>query len=131
MNNIENKYINTFFSQLTKADKKNIFFDHYLWHAFSYKKVACLEGKLAITEFEKKIINNVYIFSQGDDNFIEKENLTYKQLLDMIRKEIIAPDCYVVDKNFRWTFVFTHETNTNSDEYYIGPFFTSYNILNS
>lgn len=61
------------------------------------------------------------------------KNLTYNKLLRMINENKIYPDCYVVDKNFEWTFVFTHETLEDcsasgfANPCYIGPFFTTIN----
>ena len=76
---------------------------------------------------------------QNNDKIIEIENLTYENLLKMIDNEEIEPDCYIVDKEFRRTFVYTHETeheektleiinnkhNIKFNPYYIGPFFKS------
>lgn len=53
MDDIKEKYIKTFFSKLSDEDKKNIYFDSYLWHAFSYEKTPCLEGIEAIEAFNK------------------------------------------------------------------------------
>ena len=36
---IKEKYIKTFFEQLTTKEKKEIYFEQYMWHAFSYKKI--------------------------------------------------------------------------------------------
>ncbi len=137
MDNIRNKYIETFFSKLSDEDKKNIYFDQYLWHAFSYEKVSCLKEKEAIEAFNEISENNVYIFFQRSKKILEKENLTYEKLLHMIdNEEDFDVDCYIVDKNFKWTFVFTHETiiwnatpTGASYCYYIGPFFTTIDMI--
>ena len=45
------------------------------------------------------------------------------KLLNDIEKNM-AYDCYVVDKDFTWTFITTHETEYDEGIYhYIGPFF--------
>ena len=135
MNDIKKKYIDTFFSQLTEKDKKECYFDHYMWHAFSYEKIQYVDGQKAISEFEKREKNDVYLIFQHNDKVIEKKDLTYENLIKMILKGIINDDCYVIDKNFNWCFVITHETDydnktitfKDSDDlinpYYIGPFF--------
>lgn len=135
MNDIRNKYIETFFSTLTDEDKKNIYFDSYLWHTFSYGEITCLEGKEAIMAFNKINKNKVYIFFQKGEEIYEKEDINYDKLLNMIFYEDgFDFDCYIVDKDFKWTFVFTHETMTDKeytvhDCYYIGPFFTTIDMI--
>ena len=130
MNDIKKKYIDTFFSQLTEKDKKECYFEHYMWHAFSYKKIECIEGRKAVDELHKRENNEVYLIFEDNDKVIEKKKVTYAELIDMRAKGKIAWDCYVVDKNLKWCFVFTHETDINvegrtdwENPYYIGPFF--------
>lgn len=132
MENIKNKYIEIFFKDLTIEEKESIYFKQYMWHTFSYQKVPCLEGLEAINEFKQKIKNDVYLFFQHNDTILEMKNLTYEKLTDMINNELIAADCYVVDKNFEWSFVYTHETISDGtcdfiNPYYIGPFFITTN----
>ena len=131
MNIIKNNYINSFFKDLTFEDKKEIYFEQFMWHAFSYKKISAIEGKEAITEFNKIKNNDVYIFFEDNDIVLEKTNLNYKEILEIIelqsKKDKLTSyyDCYIVDKNFSWTFIITHETQIKDDPYfYIGPFFS-------
>jgi len=134
--NIKEKYINIFFSDLTEEEKKKIHFDQYMWHVFSYEKVLAKEGKEAIEELNKILKNTVYVFFEHNDIIIERDNITYEEIFDNIKnKNIWDYDCYIVDKDFKWTFVFTHESYVNGivsiseEEYfdgkifYIGPFF--------
>ena len=131
---IKEKYINNFFKHLTEQDKNQIYFDQYMWHVFSYKKIAALEGEQAVAAFETIEKKGLYIFFEHNNNLIEIDTLNFKELeYNINNKKDWEPDCYIVDKNFEWTFVFTHETNidegkdTNSkvvhNIYYIGPFF--------
>lgn len=137
---VKNKYIQTFFNDLTEEDKKKIYFNDYIWHAFTYGKIPCTEGYDAVKEFEKRNQNDVYVISMYSGIVEERTNLTYEKLLRMRYMNSTYNDCYVVDKNFRWTFIFTHETLPNEDiakqimqnkiernevPYYIGPFFKS------
>lgn len=132
-NEIKEKYINAFFPNLTDKDKKEIYFKDYMWHAFSYNKVSHLEKKAAVKAFNKRRKNDVYIFFQRDKKILEFKNLTYKKLLNKMKKEKLESDCYIVDKNFEWTFVFTHEAIQPTHYwwqfpkhfFYIGPFFKS------
>jgi hypothetical protein len=134
MNDIKKKYINTFFGNLTNEEKNKIYFEQYMWHAYSYKKLKALEGRKAIEEFKKQDQNGVYILFQDSDDVIEKDCISLNELVDNM--EIWGHyDCYIVDKNFKWTFIYTHETyyseteivdsNTKHNIYYIGPFFAT------
>lgn len=132
MENIKNKYIEVFFKNLTIEDKEEIYFNQYMWHAFSYEKLPCIEGLKAINEFKQKRKNDVYLFFEKNDIILEMKNITYDELIDMITKEIINADCYIVDKNFKWSFIYTHETVAEGtcdfiNPYYIGPFFITVN----
>ena len=108
-----------------------------MWHAFSNKLIPSLEGKDAIHEFKNKTVNDVYIIFQYNDIVLERKNLTYESLL-IIMEEVGYWDCYVIDKNFTWTFVMTHETIYNKkvffkkgiNPFYIGPFFANKTKIN-
>lgn len=134
MNDIKKKYIDIFFSSLTEKEKSKIYFEQYMWHAYSYKKLLASEGWKAIEEFKKCNQDGVYVLFQDSDEVIEKDSLSLNELIDNM--EIFGhADCYIVDKNFKWTFIYTHETyydkeevvdsNTKHNIYYIGPFFAT------
>lgn len=136
-NDIRKRYIEKFFSNLTDEEKKDIYFEDFIWHAFSCNKVKSVEGTVAIEKFKKHNKNNVYILFQNKDVVLEKNNITYEELIDIIKEDIWDNmDCYVIDREFNWTFVCTHETyipneldfideeNRNFEEFpSIGPFF--------
>ena len=92
--------------------------------------VSCLKYADAINEFKKRDKNDVYVFFQETDKVLELKDLSYSELLKIWGKSDKELDCYVVDKKFEWSFVLTHETLDSEDDYYIGPFFTSVNMLN-
>ena len=129
MNKIIKKYEETFFSDLTEKDKKEIYFNQFMWHAFSYKKIECLDGEDAINEFAKMNKNEVYIFLENDDTILEEKNVTLEKLFEIVKNhEEFGDDYYVVSKDFTWTFVTTHETYYNDGIYhYLGPFFKKVN----
>lgn len=126
INEIKEKYINTFFGNLSAREKKEIHFDQYMWHAFSYEKIKCIDGEEAIREFAKMDKNEVYIFLEHDYKVWKEKDLTLKSLFKLLNdiEKNMAYDCYVVDKDFTWTFITTHETEYDEGIYhYIGPFF--------
>lgn len=135
MNDIKKKYIDIFFGSLTEEEKSNIYFDEYMWHAYSYKKIKALEGCKAIEEFKKCDQNGIYILFQDNDEVIEMESINFDEIVGNMENEEVwnRSDCYIVDKNFKWAFIYTHETyydengiinpNSKHNIYYIGPFF--------
>lgn len=85
----------------------------YLWHLFSYGKKECLKEAQAIQAFHYEVKNICYVFYQhGDDAFI-LENASGVTFKDLLNEE----DVYVVDRDFNWTFVKTHESMC-------GPYFS-------
>lgn len=141
---IKDKYISIFFENLTKEEKDEIWFWQYMWHAFSYNKVESKKGNKAIESLRKHKSNDVYIIFQRNEEVLEEKNVTYEQIYNNVLDNKWDTDCYIIDKNFKWTFVLTHETvddelekiykqqgeipqNTYIDvkdkQFYIGPFY--------
>ncbi len=63
-----------FAPSLTKANKKKIYMNEYLWHVFSYEKVSCLKEEKAQRQFDNQKKKGCYIFFQHSDDvfFIER-----------------------------------------------------------
>lgn len=108
-----------FAGHLTSSEKQEIYlkddryYSGYLWHLFSYKKVDHLANNQAIRAFHGQSKKSCYLFYQHSDDvyLIDQGHLLTYELLS---KE---EDVYVVDSDFTWTFVITHETET------CGPYF--------
>ena len=142
---IKNKYIGIFFNNLTEKEKSDIRFEQYIWHAFSYDKVQSKKGSEAIDALRQHNENDVYVIFQSNENVLEERNITYEQIYNnVLENNIWTTDCYIIDKNFKWTFVLTHETideelqeiyikqgriptnmsiDLENKEFYIGPFY--------
>jgi len=120
--NIREIYIKKFFSILTNKEKNEIYFDQYMWHAFSYEKVECKKNDEAVEALGKLISNEVYIIFQKHGEVLEAKNITFDKIVKKIKSNVWESDCYIIDKKFKWTFVFTHETCIDNS-FYIGPFF--------
>lgn len=85
----------------------------YLWHLFSYEKRDCLKGEEAEQAFNDEKKNSCYIFYQHTDDALILEEAAAFNANDLLG-EI---DVYVVDKEFNWTYVKTHEVG------WCGPYF--------
>ncbi|NRS49525.1 DUF4275 family protein [Brevibacillus sp. HB2.2] len=108
-----------FASHLTEEDKERIFlknkdgYQGYLWHLFSYKLRDCLEREEADEAFQQVAHESYYVFYQLSNEVLILENAARFSVADL-EKEY---DVYVVDKDFTWTYVKTHETK------WCGPYF--------
>ncbi|MFP7486331.1 DUF4275 family protein [Priestia filamentosa] len=117
-----------FANHLSDQEKKRIYLSSDrdtsgdLWHLFSYKKKKCLEGEKAETAFNSERKSKCYIFYQDSDYALLLENAEGFSNSDLMVGA--GNDVYVVDKEFRWTFVITHET------YWCGPYFSRKGMAN-
>ncbi|WP_316569602.1 DUF4275 family protein [Neobacillus sp. YIM B06451] len=109
-----------FANHLSDEEKSAIYlFNHggycgYLW--LSYKKKDCLEAEKAEEAFNNELKNECYVFYQRSDYALQLENARTLSTSDLFHETDI--DMYIVDKQFRWTFVITHETG------WCGPYFS-------
>lgn len=109
-----------FANHLSDKEKKSIYlydedgFCGYLWHLFSYQKKNCLEQEQADHAFNKEAKQYCYVFYQHSDEVLVLEHASSLHADDFINEK----DVYVVDKDFTWTYVRTHETG------WCGPYFS-------
>nr|WP_286208004.1 DUF4275 family protein [Clostridium caldaquaticum] len=95
------------------VDTSGIYIEAFLWHVFSNERLKALQGEEAKEKFKASSKKNVYMFLNEGYFAYYLENAD-KLLLEDIR---FYKDIYVVDEDFTWTFVSTHE-----DGWY-GPYF--------
>lgn len=116
---LRKQWENNFADHLSEDEKKSIFlydedgFCGYLWHIFSYKRRDCLHEIEADLALKKEAKNSCFIFYQHSDEAYIVENAKALTAEDFINEE----DIYIVDKEFNWTYVRTHETG------WCGPYF--------
>lgn len=119
---LQKEWEKNFANHLSDKEKRKIYlfdnggFGGYLWHLFSYKKKDCLEGEKAEEAFNNEPKNKCYIFFQDSEYALLLENASMFNTDDLTDETGI--DMYIVDKQFRWTFVITHETG------WCGPYFS-------
>ncbi|MDQ0112334.1 DUF4275 family protein [Paenibacillus harenae] len=92
--------------------RMEIHMEQYLWHLFSYEKLPCLMNEQAEDAFHAQEKQDCYIFYQGREQVLFVANAA-KLTADILRHE---QDVYVVDRDFTWTYVNTHESD-------LGPYF--------
>ena len=108
-----------FTGHLNTEEKKSIYLDDFLWHIFSYEKRECLQEEQADLAFNRVIKKSCYVFYQHSDDAFILENASLITVDDFVHEQdIYEQDIYVVDKEFNWTYVRTHETGL------CGPYFS-------
>lgn len=117
---------NTFVSELSDKEKKEIHLkdDKYscgfLWHAFSWEKTKHLKGKKADKAFDDMQKKELYVFYQMTDTVYVLKNAEGLKAKDILNDSEFLDDrdIFIVDKEFKWTYVITHEEEC-------GPYFKS------
>ena len=90
-------------------------YNNYLWHIFSYEKVECLEKDDAIDRYEGIKKDRCVIFLDLEGICFEVKDIDLMDI-DFINT---VPDIYITDYDFRWCYIYTHE----SDCCGLGPYF--------
>ncbi|MEK4921007.1 DUF4275 family protein [Cytobacillus sp. FSL R5-0569] len=116
---LRKQWEDNFVNHLSDKEKKSIYLYEdgccgYLWHVFSYEKRKYLKEEQADTAFKKEPKQACYVFYQDLDDAYILENASSLTAEDFVNEE----DVYVVDKEFNWTYVRTHETG------WCGPYFS-------
>ncbi len=88
---------------------------NFLWHIFTWGNVSCYEGEEARAKFNSLQEMNGIKFYGGYSKQIEGLSMVKKITAEEIDEDI-GDDVYIVDMNFTWTYVRTHES-------YCGPYF--------
>ncbi|MFJ7934926.1 DUF4275 family protein [Sporosarcina sp. NPDC096371] len=94
----------------------------YLWHVFSYEKRGYVKEKQANEMFNNMPKHTCFVFYQHSDYAFIIENTSFVTAEDFVEKDDFDEgDIYVVDKDFTWTYVHTHEESC-------GPYFSRNNV---
>lgn len=108
-----------FASHLTEEEKERIYLrtrgsaSGFLWHLFSYECRDCLEREEANIAFGQVSHESYYVFYQFSNEVLILDVAGQFSVEDLDEEY----DVYVVDKDFTWTYVKTHETG------WCGPYF--------
>jgi argonaute-like protein implicated in RNA metabolism and viral defense len=117
---LRKRWEETFVYHLSEEEKESIFlhgdrsFCGFLWHVFSYERKDCFESEKAEDLFQKQSKNECYVFYQLSDYALLLENASGLIVEDLRDEE----DIYIVDKEFSWTYVQTHDSEG------FGPYFS-------
>ena len=115
------KWKEVFAKDLSQKEQDEIYLEYFLWHLFSYEKKEHLSIDNARNAFDNLKKGEIYIFYQHLDNLlIFEDGNTIKSKIFKNLSSYINADIYIVDKDFSWTYLLTHE-----EEYGFGPYFLS------
>lgn len=109
---LKSKWEDRFANGLKSKDKKEIYFDSYMWHIFSYERKESRIGSKAKQAFNKVKKTEVYGFFQNEDKAFYINNAELLKASDLDHLD----DVYIVDSDMKWTYIHTHELQC-------GPYF--------
>ena len=89
---------------------------NFLWHIFSYERVACLEEDEARVAFDRIEYEKAIRFEDGFGGRISGICETGKITAGSL-DALAGWDVYIVEEDFTWTYVKTHENG------WCGPYF--------
>lgn len=116
---LRKQWEDNFANHMSVQEKKDIhLYDEngvcgYLWHLFSYGRRDSIKDEAAEQAFHAEQKNTCYVFYQHKEDALLIEDATVLTTNDLLNES----DIYVVDKDFKWTYVKTHETG------WCGPYF--------
>jgi hypothetical protein len=101
-----------FAASVSSVDKKQIGYESYRWHIFSFEKVDAHTNAKARQAFNRCKKEKVYSFFQHKDEafYIDNAHLLRSTDFDLDQ------DIYIFDISNKWTYVHTHESQC-------GPYF--------
>jgi hypothetical protein len=116
-NELIKRWGESFAKDIPKNIKKHIYYGRFMWHVFSNDVLTCKKGQSAKKTFNRIMKDECYIFYQEFNTVLFLENASNLTSEDIMNQyEGCICDIYVVDKDFTWTYILTHE-----EDY--GPYF--------
>lgn len=117
----EKKWLETFAPNLSVEQYEKCYVYQYLWHVFSYglvSKCDVLIGDSARKAYEKVDKENAIVIQLNRSKKNTETLLISEEYKDWKKCDDI-PELYVVDKDWKWTYVSTHENDCQG----LGPYF--------
>ncbi|AQQ55070.1 hypothetical protein B0X71_09460 [Planococcus lenghuensis] len=111
---LQQKWEEVFAGNLSKGQKQKILFKICMWHIFSYEKMKHISGQAAEGAFNQLKKGKCFLFFHDAEETIFMENANSVKAKDLHVHG--QTELYMVDGNFSWTFVLTHEAD-------LGPYF--------
>ncbi|MET4560195.1 hypothetical protein ABIA69_001339 [Lysinibacillus parviboronicapiens] len=104
-----------FAKNINEETRQSIFYEQFKWHIFSYEQQACLKRDEARKAFDDVAKDELFVLYQCMPNVHQFSAAQHVVAADFDSQQ----DIYIVNRDFTWTYVHTHEEQC-------GPYF--YNI---
>ncbi|MEC0269537.1 MULTISPECIES: DUF4275 family protein [Paenibacillus] len=104
---IMDKWDSVFAKNISDETKRQIRYDQYKWHIFSFKKQNCIEKEAARNAFDAVTKTELFVMYQNIPDIV----FEYNNASDIVASDFdYEQDIYLFDKSFTWTYVYTHES---------------------
>ncbi len=104
------KWTKLFASSVPKEKRKEVHFEQFRWHLFSFPVLDALEDDEARAAFDAEPKDSLYLFWQHTDKAYLVENAHLFKAEDFDHDFIPFSDFYLFSPEGKWTYVHTHES---------------------
>ena len=99
-----------FASSIPKEKRKEVHFEQYRWHLFSFELLKAFSDDAARAAFDAEPKDSVYLFWQHRDQAYLVENAHLFKAEDFDHDFIPFSDFYLFSPEGKWTYIHTHES---------------------
>ena len=103
------KWTKLFASSIPKEKRKEVHFEQYRWHLFSFELLKAFSDDEARSAFDAEPKDSVYLFWQHTDQAYLVENAHLFKAEDFDHDFIPFSDFYLFSPEGKWTYIHTHE----------------------
>ena len=104
------KWTKLFAASVPKEKRKEVHFEQFRWHLFSFELLDALTEDDARAAFDAEPKDAVYLFWQHTKKAYLLENAHLLKAEDIDHDFIPHPDMYLFSPEGKWTYVHTHES---------------------
>lgn len=104
------KWTKLFATSVPKEKRKEVHFEQFRWHLFSFELLDALTEEDARIAFDAEPKDFVYLFWQHKKEAYLIENVHLLKAEDFDHDFIPHPDIYLFSPKGKWTYIHTHES---------------------
>lgn len=104
------KWTKLFAASVPKEKRKEVHFEQYRWHLFSFELLNALTDDEARAAFDAEPKDSVYLFWQHTEKAYLVENAHLFKAEDFDHDFIPFSDFYLFSPEGKWTYIHTHES---------------------
>ena len=104
------KWTKLFAASVPKEKRKEVHFEQFRWHLFSFELLDAMTDNVAREAFNAEPKDFVYLFLQHTKKAYLLENAHLLKAEDLDHDFIPHPDIYLFSPKGKWTYVHTHES---------------------